>query len=315
MADGRREPTDVPACRRATFCGRAGGVRVVRRVLAVGAVLALGGLGLGACQSGDGTPPPEGAGEQERLGGFPEAKRWIDRPEMPLDYYFALVNQANLRPVELASATGGEWEAKQEEDIAECMKGEGFEYYPKDIAPAADGPSDIAGGAPSTLQVPWLPDDLALVEQYGYGRLSPNTTEWPGASQADPEASPAPDPNADYAESLSPQARHEYDVALMGAEFAAYDLADYETVAAPEMGGCMGRAWEAHPYPALVALGEPPVETTYKGLIELLWDLADPYERSAEGYLEEGSLRQQRLMLLTLSGWSVSSGRDRIMWQ
>jgi hypothetical protein len=67
---------------------------------------------------------------------------------------------------------GNDWEVKQEDFIAVCMKKGGLEYYPRDVKPLADGHSDIVFGVPPgffTVDIPWLPDDLAGVERYGYG--------------------------------------------------------------------------------------------------------------------------------------------------
>jgi hypothetical protein len=205
---------------------------------------------------------------------------------MPLDYYFALINQANERLIGGVTAQGGDWEVKQEQSIAECMKRQGFTYFPRDVKRLVDGSSDIVWGLPPaffTIDVPWLPEDLAEVERVGYGRWDPVEAAAAGPVSQIPDDIPA-DPNADYVASLSAQARREYDVAMYGPEWAEYDLSTFETVAAPEVGGCAGAAWEAYPEPAAKAWEESP-EETYRDLIALIRVQGDPYARAVE---EEG---------------------------
>jgi hypothetical protein len=100
--------------------------------------------------------------------------------------------------------------------------------------------------------------------------------------------------NDDYVASLNERGRQEYKVAMYGEDWAAYDLATYETVLAPEVGGCVGAAWEAHPDPGSTLLSESPV-TTYEGLIDQLRVQADPDpvvlgESEVSGFLGAGQI-------------------------
>ncbi|MDR2373049.1 MAG: hypothetical protein LBD77_02870 [Bifidobacteriaceae bacterium] len=215
--------------------------------------------------TGSGSPPPSWAAAGE----VPRSRAWIERPSTGLDYYADLVSATNLRMSEKASGDGGAWEVKQEEFIAGCMKEAGFEYYPSGVDPAEGGESDISLGEDGRLWVAWLPDDLAEVERYGYGYWVPGDSM---AVQVADE-SVEPDANSVYVAALSPSAAQAYRVALMGAELAAYDLADFESVAVPDMGGCMGAANEAHPYPVAQEMEESPT-ALYKDLLDLMYDQA-----------------------------------------
>jgi hypothetical protein len=216
---------------------------------------------------------------------MPESKRRMGRPEMPLDYYFGLIDQANGQFLEEMAAGDSDWEVKQEEFVAECMKQQGFKYQPWGVEPQGDGPSDILGGVPTTVDVPWLPEDRTEVERYGYGYyFPPEQPDHGPLSQVDPEGDAELDPNADYVASLSESARHEYEVALYGADWAAYDLSGFESVPAPEMGGCTGQAWEKYPSPVVVAFDESPVQSTYSDLVDQIrvQDAPDPYSWALE---------------------------------
>ncbi|MDR2380600.1 MAG: hypothetical protein LBE08_05400, partial [Bifidobacteriaceae bacterium] len=206
---------------------------------------------LGGCDSagrggGDGAGGEAGSPSSAAPapGGIPESRAWIERPELPFDYYSDLFIQAQLRASDLATADGGAWEAEQEEFIASCMKAEGFEYFPRVADGAEEDAESMIRVGDRRLWVPWLPEDLADVEKYGYGMLESET-----GSQDSLGGSGAPDRNAEYTAALSASALREYRVALLGAELADYDLAAVDSVPMPEMGGCMGGANEAHPYP------------------------------------------------------------------
>jgi hypothetical protein len=202
---------------------------------------------------------------------MPQARQWIDWPEdlLPLWRYSSLVAQAQVRLSDVAGADGGAWEVKQEEFIADCMKREGFTYHPRAVE-TAGGQTDLNSSAAAGLWVPWLPEDLADVERYGYGYWDAGGSP----SQALPtEGSAQVDPNDDYVGSLSAPARKEYMVALMGAEMAEYDLADAAEVPVPELGGCMGGANQKHPQPMMEALDESPI-TAYQDLIDQMGEQA-----------------------------------------
>ncbi|MDR2373697.1 MAG: hypothetical protein LBD77_06305, partial [Bifidobacteriaceae bacterium] len=66
-------------------------------------------------------------------------------------------------------------------------------------------------------------------------------------------------------------------VALLGAELADYDLAAVDSVPMPEMGGCMGGANEAHPYPWIAVVEDSPT-TLYEDLLDQMRaEAGDPY--------------------------------------
>ncbi|MDR2374437.1 MAG: hypothetical protein LBD77_10195 [Bifidobacteriaceae bacterium] len=250
--------------------------------LLVAALLAAG------CESGGGEDSPSSAvspaggspAGSAAPEGLPAASYSTSRPEMPLDYYMSLVERANAHwgDPSASAGRGNDWEVKQEESIAACMKRQGFEYRPREVTSLVDGPSDVTGtpAGSFTIEVPWLPDELADVERHGYGYWSLSEEVASGSvPQVLGEEPAEEDPNADYVASLSAQARQEYEVAMYGAAWAAYDPSTSGAGAAPEMGGCTGQAWEAHPYPAARLLAESPA-MTYGGLIAQLQDQLEP---------------------------------------
>jgi hypothetical protein len=179
----------------------------------------------------------------------------------------------------IATADGGAWEVAQEEFIATCMKAAGFVYYPDDVEPLLEeGESAIRVGD-RRLQVPWLPDDPADVERYGYGHYESGDVVY----QASPGPAAETDRNAEYVASLGAAAQREYQVALMGAGLADYVLRGVDAdVPLPELGGCMGGADEAHPMPMVQAMEESPT-TLYEDLIyQMLDEAADPYAMKDE---------------------------------
>jgi hypothetical protein len=196
----------------------------------------------------------------------------MERSEQPVDYYSDLIDQVTLRMDEFVSADGGGWEVKRDEFIGSCMKAKGFGYYPNEVEPVEEGESDIRAGD-RRLWVPWLPDDLAEVERYGYGYLNLS----PAADHM-PSLDPASDLNERYVASLSVSAQREYQVALMGAELADYVSSGAPMdIALPEMGGCWAEADRAHPSPVLRAAEELPT-VAYEDLIDQMRDQAgDPY--------------------------------------
>lgn len=247
---------------------------------------------LGGCTSGDDAAPtgaPSGSGSSSSSWappeGVPVAREWMERPALPLDYYADEANQADHVMSDIANQDGGVWEVKQEEFIAACMKEAGFTYYPREVEPAAEGESPFGSGsgAGRRLWVPQLPEDLADAERYGYGYSRPTES----IDQAPTSASGEPNRNEEYVASLSPSAQKQYRVALMGKDLAEYHLvADIDTVALPEMGGCMGAASEAHPYPMMDAMAGSPT-TLYEGLLDQMNEAGWPYN---EGYLGRAEL-------------------------
>ncbi|MDR2378297.1 MAG: hypothetical protein LBD70_02550, partial [Bifidobacteriaceae bacterium] len=227
-----------------------------------------GGPETGAAASDNataGTPAPDAA---------PQSKQWIDGPDLPIDYYSDLIVLAQLRDMDIAAAGGGTWEVEQEEFTAQCMKGKGFTYYPRQVEASTAGESDVKAGFHG-LMVPWLPDDLADVERYGYGHFSPDVLPSQDLTALEPAA---PDPNAQYVAALSASAQAAYKAALYGAEHAAYSSEDFlPDTAAPPIGGCMGDAILAHPMPLLEVVDQSPL-TAYDDLIEQLGNQAgSPY--------------------------------------
>jgi hypothetical protein len=213
-------------------------------------VAALLVVGLGACKQGDPDSvstarstsilPSESTAVPDAP---PESSYWTERPDLPLDLYYDLMIGVSLLEFDVAAGEGGDWEVKQEEFIAGCMKDDGFTYYPRQIEPLVEGESDISVRY-RRLNVPWLPEDLADVQRYGYGLSLPEVVS------TEPTIAPsAPDRNQEYVASLSASAQNAYRVAMVGTEMAAYELSDVNTVPMPELGGCMGEAERAHPYP------------------------------------------------------------------
>ncbi|MDR0594069.1 MAG: hypothetical protein LBG60_12610 [Bifidobacteriaceae bacterium] len=204
---------------------------------------------------------------------MPESRAWIERPDLPLDYYADLVVQADLQMSSAATADNGAWEIEQEKAIADCMKRNGFEYHPRQVELLEEG--DDVSYSGHRLWIPWLADDIADVERWGYGYSYPETT----ATQAEAGATAEPDPNEEYVASLSSAAQDEYRRALMGADLAEYYISESYSSGAeiPEMGGCWAEAIDAVPSPVDLAMQTSPT-TVYEGLISDMRDHAgDPY--------------------------------------
>jgi hypothetical protein len=205
----------------------------------------------------------------------------MERTALPLDHYGDLANQADQTMSDIANQDGGVWEVKQEEFIASCMKDTGFAYYPRDVKPPArsDGSSGSGAEPGRRLWVPQLPEELADVERHGYGHSKPAEVIDNAAAA---EQARQGDRNEEYVASLSESAQRQYKVALMGEALAEYDLlADFDSVPLPDLGGCMGGAAEAHPYPLMKAMDESPT-TLYSDLLDRLNEEGWPY---TVGYL------------------------------
>jgi hypothetical protein len=202
----------------------------------------------------------------------------MDRPELPLDRYGDLMVQADLAMFARAGADGGDWEVEQEDFIAACMKEAGFEYQPRAVAPLVEGESDIKAGV-RRLSLPWLAEDLAQVERYGYGY----STAGEIVENAPLDDPAEPDPNAAYLASLSESARRAYDVAMVGSAHAAYiDSGLPDGVAAPEIGGCAGAARLAHPDAAAAVMSDAP-SALYQGLLTQMYEMGWAYGASYLG--------------------------------
>jgi hypothetical protein len=243
--------------------------------------------GVGGCKADDShraaSPSTQHSSAPASLaarGDAPEARLWVDRAELPFDYYSDLIAATYLRMSDVASGDGGQWEIEQEKWIASCMKDKGFEYYPKAVEPPAEGASNDQAGD-RKLWVPWMPDDLAEVERYGYGY---SQGIGPSDTAAAPETDDQPDRNADYVSSLSHSAQEEYQIALMGRELADWFAQGADPGAPlPAQGGCMLGASEAHPYPWAQVAEESPI-TLYEDLIDRMRDEGgDPYAQITPG--------------------------------
>ena len=119
---------------------------------------------------------------------------------------------------------------RREELLAECMAEQGFEYYPV---------VSVAGTSPLEHELGW--GSLEFAEQFGYGYT---TEPWgPGGGnlweQMRPKEGGADARNAAYVASLSIEAKHEYEAALIGV-YAVGPPDEGEEMDWHEA-GCMGR--------------------------------------------------------------------------
>ena len=130
-----------------------------------------------------------------------------------------------------AEAQRLEEEAAVEENIAACMKEEGFEYTPNSSADAGAATSDAD----------WEPDDRGWVEEWGYGIV-----DWPGREQAreEGEAALAVDANYTNVMSLSEAEQRAYEIALTGAVASEVQEAAQSGEPLPVTdGGCQAKAY------------------------------------------------------------------------
>lgn len=232
---------------------RAAGLAVAVGAAAV-AALALAVVGPGIRQSSDrgAGSPSAGSPASATADEAPAAKQWMERPDLPFDYYWDLFDQAQLRDQEIAQAEGGDWEVAQEEFTDNCMAAEGYEYYPREIEPNSQGGWNAVALGDRKLWVPWLPDDLAGVERHGYGRLTGEIVYQVDPEAADAAQAAAADPNREYADSLDAWARGEYQSALSR---------------------CAAEADAAHPYVLPEVLENSPLNA-YRQLTDQMSDLA-----------------------------------------
>ncbi|MDR1187178.1 MAG: hypothetical protein LBK95_06965, partial [Bifidobacteriaceae bacterium] len=135
--------------------------------------------------------------------------------DMPLTPYFEVIDREQDF-IDSKEDTRAEWVDQLEEHTAACMSEAGFKYYPTAMRTTADLSATKAARAEEgklatqRLPVPALPDQRDQVEAAGYGQY------WMSYQEAnrEPEADSAPDPNAEYLESLSEQGQEQYAEAL-----------------------------------------------------------------------------------------------------
>lgn len=175
------------------------------------AALAAAGLVLTACTGGSET----GSGS-------------LTEADSPLGSYLREVMNTGLAPhasTEQEQAFHLEQERRQQELIARCMTGQGFDYVPD----TGEHTTWVAAGQDAN----WQPDDRAWVEKYGYG-LTTNPYQLP-ADPARPDPSGSANANDAYLDSLTEAERQAYQKALWG---TLNDGADYDWTKA----GCFGAA-------------------------------------------------------------------------
>jgi hypothetical protein len=234
---------------------------------------------MSGCQTDDATPlssPPVDPVTSPPAVDLPQSRDWMERPELPLDYYDGLIEAANQLAAGPLDAVWNEWRANQDEFIISCMAAEGFEYYAgqsgSDSGDNAGGWGDVGGagglddaaGAASEhrLWVPWLPEDLASVEGSGYGAYD----------EADEGSTP--DLNQIYAASLDPDESKRYNAALVGADLAGFDYENSGDTPVPDVGGCQGGAATAYPVPDAEIADQSPT-APYETLIMDMRDQAE----------------------------------------
>jgi hypothetical protein len=228
----------------------------------------LGWAGLAGCVGGGEAPSGLAGGSSSASGGLgsslPKAGSWVASPiELPLAVYFEAGNMITEAAVRSKDAAKTEWSDNVQALVAQCMKDQGFEYYPVEYVPAAPADENTAPfGAPGMLGVPPLPGSLEEVERVGYGQWS--FEEWSGGYQFD---SPVPDgqaANDAYAASLSDSARRAYELALDGDE-------DADPASKEGADGCAQRAVAAYPEPSGPGLEVlAPIADAYRALGSVL---------------------------------------------
>jgi hypothetical protein len=132
--------------------------------------------------------------------------------QSPLGVYFDALYGGDLSPEE-QEAQSAEQNRQVEEQVADCMQDEGFEYVPA-TGNYSYGSSD---------DVVYEPEDRDWVSQYGYGAVNSPWNEQP----ADPEQEYV-DPNGDYVASLSESEQTAYYEALNGPQPSEEDQAAME---------------------------------------------------------------------------------------
>lgn len=122
--------------------------------------------------------------------------------ESPLSEYMSAIYGGDLSPEE-QQAQSEEQNRQVEEQVADCMQDEGFEYVPNTAS---------YGSSTSGEDVVYEPEDRDWVGQYGYGAVNSPWNEQP----VDPDQQEYVDPNADYVASLSESEQTAFNEALYG---------------------------------------------------------------------------------------------------
>lgn len=154
--------------------------------------------------------------------------------DSPLDAYINAGYDANKSVEELRTEAAKE-SAVREDIIAQCMKDEGFDYYPVDWE--SNPLNAVAEGAE------WLPDDPDWVAEYGYGVMHSPFAVVAAANNED--AADRPTPNRDYVAALTEGEREAYTITLYGEEVnETYDETTGESTFEYdwEKAGCIGKA-------------------------------------------------------------------------
>jgi hypothetical protein len=134
-----------------------------------------------------------------------------------------------------------EWYAQVEDYIAQCMKEEGFEYFPAEYW-AADLPESRLSFDRDFMSIPLLPANRADVVQWGYGVAPP--LEF--VTGSDILANQPDDPNEAYFDGLSASGQRDY--------LKAYDgyYPEDAPLGSPDLtSGCGGMAFTAFPEPGV----------------------------------------------------------------
>lgn len=141
--------------------------------------------------------------------------------------------------------------------IAECMKSQGFDYWPREYVPpdSEEARYDLPGTT-SVIRLPALADDRETVAAYGYG------VDDIEAQEALRNPTPTPDANADYQASLAPEAQSEYFYALSGEH-------GYQDPNPDPSGGCSGPAYAQ--YPQEFGSAYDPYRDLAFSMSELIW--------------------------------------------
>jgi hypothetical protein len=170
----------------------------------------------------------------------PQAHDSIVSPvELPFAAYFQAGNTVAQAVVRSDEGPRSEWHDNSDAFIAACMKEAGFEYFPTPYTPPEPLTEETQPfPAHDTLPIPWLPASLEETMRVGYGVGAGVAL---GVAVNDPAIDGGLNPNDEYANSLSAEARKAYNFAFNGlnAETLTYDNPD----------SCVNRAWQKYPEP------------------------------------------------------------------
>ncbi|MDR0366608.1 MAG: hypothetical protein LBH68_07275, partial [Bifidobacteriaceae bacterium] len=179
-------------------------------------------------------------------GGLPQAQPEMLSPvELPFAEYFDAGNRITELINRSQDGAMAEWNSGREAFVAQCMNSAGFEYTPHVYSP----PDTITElNEPyflgETLGVPWLPASADEVKRVGYGVMTVEQLH------GETEPSPTPPGQAEslaYFESLSPEAKRAYQIALVG-------MTDDEPKVVENPDSCYNQADRLHPSPDSVSL-------------------------------------------------------------